>query len=197
MKTDVIRISSRGEGFETAMQQADAVASYKELSPKNALHLRLLTEEMMGLMRSITGETEGDFWIEDKRSEYQLHLRVVTPMDSLKREQLLSTSSSGKNENARGLMGRLRNFFEAGVGEGGVGPLYTGVYEDPSAASMLDYEWSMLRYEDQLASRMQNDAEAHEAWDELEKSVVRHVADDIRVSIKGCTVELIILKKMD
>ena len=34
-------------------------------------------------------------------------------------------------------------------------------------------------------------------WDELEKSVVTHVADDIKVSIRGQQVEMTILKKLD
>ena len=59
MRTDVITVSSRGKRMETALEQADKMAAYKGLSRKNALHLRLLTEEMMGLMRSVTGETEG------------------------------------------------------------------------------------------------------------------------------------------
>ena len=46
---------------QTDREQAEKVAAYKGLSPKGALHLRLLTEEMMGMMRSITGEKEGKF----------------------------------------------------------------------------------------------------------------------------------------
>ena len=65
MKTDVIVVSSNGERMEEALAQVEKVAAFKGLSGKNALHLRLLTEEMMGMMRSITGETEGQFWIED------------------------------------------------------------------------------------------------------------------------------------
>lgn len=200
MKTDVIRVSSRGSQIETALQQAVLVAEYKQLPPKNALHLRLLTEEMMGMMRSITGETEGEFWIEDKDGEYQLHLRVQTSMNSVKREKLLSVSSSGKNESARGLMGRLRNFFDMGADEDLAvlsGPLYAGIYEDTTSSSMLDYEWSMMRYETQLSSRVNaEDPSAIEAWDELEKSVVARVADDVKISIRGRTVEMTILKKM-
>ena len=41
--------------------QAEKLAAYKELDGKPALHLRLLTEEMMGMMRSIAGEAEGEF----------------------------------------------------------------------------------------------------------------------------------------
>ena len=92
MKTDLITISSTGRKMEKALEQAEKVSSYKGLSGKNALHLRLLTEEMMGMMRAITGETEGTFWIDDEDGIYKLHLVVFTRMDSEKREQLLKAS---------------------------------------------------------------------------------------------------------
>ena len=199
MKTDVINVSSRGNRMEIALQQADFVAEYKGLSRKNALHLRLLTEEMMGIIRSITGETEGEFWIEDNDDVFQLHLRVNTTMDSEKRERLLSTSTSGKNESARGFMGRLRNFFDVEADAdvaASAGPLFSAMYSDSSTGSALDYEWSLLRYQEQLNSRGENDPIAREAWDELEKSVVAHVADDVKISIRGRTVEMTIVKKM-
>ena len=112
MKTDIIKVSSKGIQMEAALEQVEKVAAYKDLSRKNALHLRLLTEEMMGMMRSVTGETEGEFWIEDEDGEYRLHLRIAARLNPEKREQLLSASSTGKNESAKGLMGRLRAFFD-------------------------------------------------------------------------------------
>lgn len=196
MKTDVIKVSSRGTQFQAALEQADKVCVYKELSTKNAMHLRLLTEEMMGLMRSIVGENEGSFWIEDEDNVYELHLRVTTNMTSDKRDQLLATASSGKNESAKGLMGRLRDFFDRGADEDIASfssPLMLpGMYDHSST-----WEWSMMSYEDALADRMrQNDTAAREAWDELEKSVVAKVANDVKVSIKGREVELTIVKNM-
>ena len=200
MKTDVITVSSKGSQMEAALSQADKVASYKGLTGKNALHLRLLTEEMMGMMRSITGETEGKFWIEDDENVYQLHLAVKTRMNSGKRGQLLSASSTGKNESAKGLMGRLRDIFDRGADEdiaSFTSPLlYPHAYEHSSTPT-LDWEWSMMKYEDALSYRVQqNDSAAKEAWDELEKSVVAKVADDVKVSIKGQAVEMVIVKKM-
>ena len=200
MKSDMIKVSSRGKQMEKALAQAEKVAAYKEMTGKNALHLRLLTEEMMGMMRSITGEKEGIFWIEDNDNVYQLHLQVNTRMDSEKREQLLSAASSGKNESARGLMGRLRDFFDRGTDEDIASIpspyLMPGIHERASSATM-DWDWSMMEYEDALSYRIQqNDRDAREAWDELEKSVVAKVADDIKVSIRGQTVEMIIIKKM-
>ena len=201
MKTDVITVSSKGARMEIALQQAEKVAEYKGLSKKNAMHLRLLTEEMMGLMRSITGEAEGKFWIEDMDDNYELHLQTVTRMTSEKREQLLSTASSGKNESARGLMGRLRDFFDRGADEdisGYTSPLLLHCMYESSSTSTLDWEWSMARCEEVLAPYVKKeDKEALEAWDELEKSVVGHIADDVKVSILGRTVEMTIEKKLD
>ena len=200
MKTDIITVSSKGNRIGTALEQADKVAAYKGLTGKDALHLRLLTEEMMGMMRSITGETEGKFWIEDQDDEYRLHLQAAVRLSSEKREKLLSASSSGRNESAKGLMGRLRDFFDWGSDEEYAaysGLLYSAEMFEHSTSPALDLEWSMRRYESELSARMQqNDAAALEAWDELEKSVVTHVADDIKVYIRGGTVEMVILKKL-
>ena len=200
MKSDVIVVSSKGNRMETALAQAEKVAAYKGLSGKNALHLRLLTEEMMGMMRSITGATEGKFWIEDQDGVYELHLQADTRMTSGKREKLLSAASTGKNESARGFIGKLRDFFDRGA-DADISPaasslMLPGMLEHSSTPT-LDWEWSMTKYEEAVSSGVRRREEtALAAWDELEKSVVARVADDIKVSIHGQHVEMIILKKM-
>ena len=200
MKTDVIMVSSKGKRMEAALEQVEKAAAYKGLSAKNTLQLRLLTEEMLGMMRTLTGETEGKFWMEDKDGEYQLHLQVEARLTSERREQLLSVSSSGKNESARGLMSRLRDFFDWGS-DGDLSewssPLLVPEALENSSSPALDLEWSMMRYESALSARIDMDDAAKEAWDELEKSVVKNVADDVRVSIRNGVIEMIILKKME
>lgn len=200
MKTDVITVSSRGNRMDAALAQVDKVCAYKGLNGKNSLHLHLLAEEMMGMMRSITGETSGQFWIEDEDDVYSLHLAVNTSMNSGKRDQLLSAATSGKNESAKGLMGRLRDFFDRESDED-VSALSSSLLMpemyDQFSSPTLEMEWTMARYESGLASRVeQDDPAAKEAWDELEKSVVAHVADDVKVSIRGRSVEMIIIKKL-
>ena len=201
MRTDVIIVSSRGRQMEKALDQVEKVAAYKELSAKGALQLRLLTEEMMSMMRAITGETEGEFWIEDEDGVYRLHLKVVTPMDSDKREKLLSVSSTGKNESARGLMGRLRDFFDQSMDSdvaSVTSPLLAPDMFEQTGMTSLEKEWSLIRYVGALSDKVkEDDPAAKEAWDELEKSVVARVADDVKVSIKGRTVEMTIIKKMN
>ena len=60
-----------------------------------------------------------------------------------------------------------------------------------------NYEWSMEDYREQLRQYREQNAEgSQEAWDELEKSVVSRVANNVKVSILGRTVEMTIVKEM-
>ena len=102
MKSDVIVVSANEDKISDALTLAEKVAAYKELSPKSALHLRLLTEEVMSMVHAITGDVEGDFWIEDEGNVFKLHLQVRTNIDEEQREKLLSASKSGKNEATKG-----------------------------------------------------------------------------------------------
>ena len=61
---------------------------------------------------------------------------------------------------------------------------------------VTDWEWSLTRYHDTLAAMKEKQPEAAEAWDELEKSVVSNVADEVKISIKGFEAEMTIVKKL-
>ncbi len=187
MRSDVIAVSSTEDRTELALDQAERVAVYRHLSRKGALHLRLLTEEMMSMVRAIAGNMQGRFWIESEGEQYELHLCAKTPMNFDKREKLLSASTSGRNEAHRGFMGKIRAFFEP-VDDA---PLFF----DPGPDH--DMTWTLHTYQTQVRQFIQQDREgAAEAWDELEKSVVAHVADDVKVSIRGSDVEMTIFKKL-
>ena len=59
------------------------------------------------------------------------------------------------------------------------------------------YTWSMDDYRDQLRQRHELDQrDSQEEWDELEKSVVAKLADDVKVSIRGRNVEMTIIKNL-
>ena len=193
MKTDVIIVT--GGQVEDALRLADKAAVYKELSERETLRLRLLGEETLGMMRAITGERRAEFWLEDKNGVFEMHLRMHTPMDEHKKEQLLSASRSGVNEATRTLMGKIRAFFEP---DGEVPLLLRAeVMADAPPEMYGSMTWSMENYREELyARRDEISGDAAKAWDELEKSVVSHVADDIRVFIRGNMVEMTIIMKI-
>ena len=193
MKTDVITISSEGNNMEAALDQIERVSMYKKLSPKDAMSLRLLTEETMAMMRAIAGNVNGEFWVEDRDDIYELHLLVRTLIDEEMRKQLLSASSSGKNEATRGFMGKIRAFFEPASNV----PMFSAGFGGGVPLMSETYSWSMEDYRDQLRQYQEkNQQKDQEAWDELEKSVVAKVADDVKVSIREKTVEMTIIKKL-
>lgn len=190
MKSDVINVSSKADQIEKVLSQAERVAVYQQLSPKAALRLRLLAEEMMSLVRAISGEVEGKFWIENKGSEYELHLLANIKTYYEEREKLLSVASSGKNEAHRGFLGKIRAFFEP-IGEV---PEFFDLSADELGAVSV---WSMRAYETTLRQYVQEERSgAAEAWDELEKSVLAHLADEVKVGIREDTVEMTVLKNL-
>ena len=191
MKSDVIEVSSLEDKTDQVLAMAEQVAEYHKLSHKNTIHLRLLTEEMMGMMRAITGGVNGKFWIETQNNyQFELHLQVTTRMDPLKRSQLLSASTSGENEANRGFMGKIRAFFEPMEDL----PLFVELRPDGMTTDMT---WSMQAYQQHLQEFMkQNRDGAAKAWDELERSVIAHVADEVKVRIQGFIVEMTAFKEM-
>ncbi len=193
MKTDIIDVSS--EGFEIAevLDLVDRTAVYKNLSVKDALRLRLLAEETMSMMHEIVGGAEGEFWLEEDRGVFEVHLRVETIVDEERREKLLAASSSGVNEATRTFMGKIRSFFEPSA----CVPIFRTSPMGYTPRMYNSMDWSMEDYKSQLKEyRKQNMEGAQEEWDELEKSVISHAADDVKVSIRGRTVEMIIIKAM-
>lgn len=199
MKTDVIAVSGSDASLQSALRQAEKVAAYEKLSAKSALQLRLLTEEMMQMVHSIAGSMDGEFWIENEGNDYQLHLAASIRLTSGKRAALLSASTSGKNESARGLMGRLRDLFDRGADEDIAKYSSTMLNQGYAemASSPIDWEWSMVQYQRALSASVENqEAGAQEAWDELEKSVVAHAADEVKVSLKGNRTEMTIYKQL-
>ena len=194
MKTDVIVVSSKGNQVEEVLKLADKTAAYKELSPKGALYLRLLAEEMMSMVRALAEDIQGKVWIEDEDGVYQLNLQVEGDMSSKKRKQLISASSSGKNEAAQGIMGKIRSFFEFDEDY----PVFFDMsLVDDVGDVYQSMSWSLDVYRDQVQERMRQEKEgAKAAWDELEKSVISRVADDVKVSIKGREIKMVIIKKL-
>ena len=90
-------------------------------------------------------------------------------------------------------MGKIRAFFEPMPIE--QTPAYLAETIAPSSAGG-DLSWSMEAYRERLLNRREGSADAQEEWDELEKSVVSHIADNVTVSIRGYDVELVILKRL-
>ena len=203
MKTDVIEITANGTGFTRVLEETERAAAYRGLEPKQALRLRLLAEEMTGMLKTLVGDERFRYWIESEGRVFSLHLETQTIVTRALREALLKASSSGKNAAAKGFMGRLReilttmseSYVPAAVAEMGYGYSYVDVIDfdesmDMSPNAML-YGWSLRAYKDAVA---ENKEKEPEKWDELEKSITAKLADDVKIFIRRNNVEMVIEK---
>lgn len=199
MRSDTIHVTNQGKGIDRALAQADAVAVFKSLDNKCALQLRLLTEEMMGMIRALTGNREAVFWIEDVEGTLALHLKTDTIMNTSLRKQLLSATSSGANAAAKGVMGKIRDLFERSLEpydssfESSYAAGWTYMSDDPMASYIAAQGvWSFNKYK----STVDKERGGGEDWDELEKSIIANVADEVEIAIYDNTVEMIVYKKI-
>lgn len=172
MKSDVIKIDNSGNGFQDALIQTTKSAQFRNLSHKETLQLRLCAEEMLSLARSVTGEMQASFWVESSGKQFDMHLSTKTVMDREKRENLLASATSRKNEAAATFLGKLRDAFEQ--------------------AMLSDVTYSIP--EDALDDLANHPIEIPE-WDEYEQSILRKVADEVKIAIRGDMVDMTITKK--
>ncbi|WP_029319133.1 hypothetical protein [Butyrivibrio sp. AE3004] len=193
MKTDIILVSNKGYGIEDALEQIDKIAEQLEVSEREALHLHLLGEEMMNMVHSIIGGLEGKFWAEVSGKECIFHLKTITLLDREQQKQLISAATNGKNEAHRGIMGKMHAFFEPMPIDDTPEYLLDTIVADSNG----DLTWSLEAYKERLRKNKDIAEGAKVEWDELEKSLVTHLADNIKVSIKGHDLDLVINKKIN
>ncbi len=167
-KSDLIPINNQGVGFDAAVEETRRAAEYCGLDAQNALRLQLFTEEMLSMVRTITGEMDGSFWIERSEQQYQLHLTTRAQMDRKQREALIHASSERINDASRGFLGRLREAFEQAM---------------TSDRESVIYDLAEDRPKGMLPE-----------WDRYEQSVLLKLADDVRIAIRGSQVSLTVTK---
>ena len=206
MQTDKIQVLSNGEGIEAALAESEKFAAYMGIEGKPALHLRLLTEELLGMVRAITGDFKAYFWIENQEGGgYRIHLDAETPMNLDKKTELISLSSKGVNNVLGGFMGKIRDMVENGLyyyNKVDQLQLKNGIYTPvgvtagitPESTGVDGFVWTMDEYRDRMNSARGSDPDASKAWDELERSIVASIADDVVVSVRKNMVKITISK---
>ena len=176
MKSDVIVVNNQGKGFSEALEAAKKTTEYEGLSKQSALHVQLITEELLSLARIVTGADTSSFWIETDGKKFSFHLTTKTVMDQEKKSELLAAATSRKNEAAKSFIGMLRDAIE------------NAMLADPDHSDDIP--------EDIMADLANRDIEDTE-YDGYERSVLRKLADEIKVGIRGGEVDMTVVKKLE
>lgn len=192
MKTNRISIDQHNVSLNAVLCEVEKVAAYNGLVGKQALHLRLLAEELMGMVPELLEYCGGDFWIECDNNEVDLCVELsALTMSTELRDNLIDISKSKKNSAAQGIMGKIRAVVDYMVYPDET-PMYDAFFVKYGleSAVLMDDTWSLANYKNNVGENHNE-----EAWDELEKSIVSKLADDVTVGVQGRKVKIVVKKK--
>lgn len=189
MKSNTIKISSGSNNISDILAEVQASAFYTGLAGKNALRLRLLAEELIGMLKGLSGNFTGEFWVEQAGLNYQLitHISVRESMSNESKRSFIDVSSTKTNAAAKGIMGKIRDVVENMMYPESTAYRIKNIEHNLDADLMLSDNWSLSQYKDSCRA-------SAEPWDEIEKSIVANLADDVSVSVKGHFVKIVISK---
>lgn len=196
MKSDIMVIGTNQDFTKKALDFTEQYAG--NLPRKAHLRIRLVAEELMNLFRSITGEMEAEYWIENESNIFTLHLDTKTIMFAKKRQELMELSSTKENAAAKGVIGKIREAFELALlpmDEREAMLSRYSFYGFTSADSMNSTPEDVWKMSDYIAEvNKSDDTEfVQEAKDELEKSIIANLAKDVTISIRGDKVSMAVV----
>lgn len=197
MISNIYKIKSGYNNLEEILEESERVSVYNELTKKETLSLRLLCEELYGMLPEILGDFMGEFYIQFEKGLCKINVLIETEdMDYNKRTQILDVAKNKKNAAGVGFVGKIRSAIEDCFAKDSISEVYTAPVYGVDAAPVQYFDvsysecWSLNKYKSSL-----NENDEYEIWDELEKSVIAATADDVIVGIKGKKAEITIIKR--
>ena len=206
MKSNICKLNEDLTCLKVVLAEVEKATTYNGLEDKKALRLRLLAEELCGMLSGLIEDFSGEFWAENDGETYELHVELkADDMNIDLRDELISVSKSGKNAAAKGVMGKIRAVAETmllAASDPTLQALPAGDFYDYHGYNMgfgyIDpvisceagyvYSWSLCNYKTAVEENKED------AYAELERSIVAKLADDIIVGVRGKNVEIIVKK---
>ena len=172
-----------------------AFAAQAGITGTDFLHMNLLAEETLGMANHSLKDFDGEIWLESTPAGYEIILeadvheegrqaaaRPESPAGLMaKVAEMLNCSYAFEDqaEIPENLANLLPDYFSYGSREEHQTPVWAG-------------KWSLTAYRHQLQERLGNSAEAESLLDELEKSIVARIADEVTIGIRGHKIRLVI-----
>ena len=113
MQSHVCVIEKGSKDLDTILKECEKVAEYNGLTDKQALQLRLLCEEVDGMLPNIIDDFSGKLWIEYDSGVCKVNVSIKIPdLNAGKKKELIEISTGKKNSSAVGIVGKIRNAIE-------------------------------------------------------------------------------------
>lgn len=209
MKSDVFMVNSDAERMAAARYATENFAWQAKLDKRSTLRLDLLVEETLGMMKVMVDDFYGRLWFVGDDKACEIYLEATANMDADRKQELLSMSSTGKNASAKGFMAMvgevitnaLHNISGAVNDAYGTNAMSIGYVPQSGMGTPNLYDmtplWTLEQYRTNLEQGRLSADQLERAKNDLEKSIVANIADNIIVGVKGDRIELVITKRFD
>ena len=198
MVSNICKIEKGTNDLEAILKESERFALSNGFTPKQTLHLRLICEEIDGMLPNIVDNFNGNIWMEFENGVCKVNVTIDIPeLDKDKKDQLIDVAKNKKNAAAVGIVGKIRNVIEnffLDRNDGGVYAACPDLYHlsaDYCDGMEYSYYWTLNQYK----VSVKESAKAEE-WDELEKSIIAALADDVIVGVKGKQANIVVIKKI-
>ena len=194
MKTDKLWINGNIRRNSEVNDILADFAGKAGIAGKDFVHMNLLAEETLGMANQLLNDFDGEIWLETTAEGYEIILEAdvrenregtVPAQDEpagfmAKIAELLNCSFMFENaaEMPENLAGMLPDYMSYGLRDSAESPAWAGT-------------WSLSAYR----SRLQHQPGSGINLDELEKSIVGSLADEVTVGIQGRRIRLVISKR--
>ncbi len=194
-------VTSKEIVIRDALAKVDEEIRKQGYARRDAMHLRLLAEETLGMLKAMAGNYTALIWTERNADEASINISAMTEgINYDTKRELLAVSTSGKNASSKGFMGRIGEFIENSIlnreealdVEREYGAGFLSYDSDEEKPSDLMVAWSLAEYRKSLRETGAEAGNGEEARDILEKSIVASLAKDVVVGVKKDKVDMTI-----
>ena len=179
-------IYNQNDDVDFILSKTEKIGEACDLSPPEAMKLRLLTEEVLGLTVRLFDNLEYELFVENEGRNFTINLTAATNVDLSQRDKIISLSSEGKNKATKGVLGKISGIFEDIIMGNSGSDSFIHTYSSIYGGENSDMYFSLMRYQNEIP---ENEQKAE--WDGLEKSIIAHIADDVTIGVKSDKVEVI------
>ena len=200
MKTDKLWISNTVRRNSDTNEILHEFAETNRIEGKDYSHLCLLAEETLGMVSQMLNVYDGQLWLEGTAAGYEIILEAdvhenhdgkavpdTSPIGFMAKVAVMMNCSymfESIAEIPEDLAGMLPDYMSYGMREKKESPVWAG-------------RWSLSAYRWQLKKLREEKPAARIALEELEKSIVAQLADEVTIGIHGHRIRLVISKRID
>ncbi len=163
------------------LRETEKVSKENGLNERQSMHMRLLAEELICMLPQIMQYGSGTFWIEFYTNTVEIHVKVQGKRSIDSGDAPAAKADNNKANEKQGIIRKICGVLDFAV--------------KATKEVVTGTRWSLQEYIENLksADRSQHIAE----WDELERSIIANLADDVVVNSKLGDVEMVVIKSFD